>query len=315
MATQTLAMAALLIDDMLVKGVARDIIDINPLFSALPFTSYSGQAIIVNRELALGEVGTLDVGGTITSTMKKAATFTQKAYSATRIIGDAEMDGLVQAQSESAGVDQLAIEIASKAKNVGRIFQLGMFTGTGSRPAMNSLHSMVDATQYVSMGTAATGYTVNFVRLDTLLNLVKSKDGTVDWILMSPRTMISYKALLRTLGGTPADWVVTLPDGRKTIGYESIPIFKSEFMPTTETLNGAGLTGGSFSSVWAGVWDDGSAKIGLSGIYPASRPMGIDTEYVGKKADMDEDIYRIKWYANLALFNRKGLARMPSINN
>jgi hypothetical protein len=310
MATQTLAMAKLLINDEIVSGVAQDIIDVNPIFAALPFTGYEGQAIIVNRELTLGDASTYSIGGTITS--KTAATFTRTTFAATKIIGDAEMDSLVQATSMGGGVDQLAIEISSKAKNVGRLFQLGMFTGTGSTPVMNSLPSLCAATQFT---TASTTQTIEFALLDELLDLVKAKDGQVDFIIMPPRTMRSYRALLRDLGGTPGDWVMTMPDGRKVMGYEGIPIFKSDFCKIVETANGAAITGGALTSVWAGVWDDGSNKVGLAAIHPVSVPAGIVTEYIGKKTDKDEEIWRVKWYTNVALFNRKGLARLTSISD
>ena len=56
MATQTMAEAARLINNEIVRGIAEDIITINPIFSYMPFVGYEGQAIIVNRELALGVV-------------------------------------------------------------------------------------------------------------------------------------------------------------------------------------------------------------------------------------------------------------------
>jgi hypothetical protein len=49
-----LAQAALLINDEIVRGVAEDIITVNPIFSYMPFYGYEGQAIVVNRELTLG---------------------------------------------------------------------------------------------------------------------------------------------------------------------------------------------------------------------------------------------------------------------
>ena len=127
--------------------------------------------------------------------------------------------------------------------------------------------------------------------------------------------MRAYKVLLRALGGTAADWVVTLPDGRTTIGYEGIPIFKNDFMPVTETANGAALTGGALTSVWAGCFDDGSRKIGVSGIYPEGVPAGVQVEYIGGQENKDSKIWRVKQYANFASFNRRGLARLTSINN
>lgn len=310
MASQTLAEAGKLTNDMIVQGVIADIIDVNPMFSVLPFAGYSGQAIVCNRETALGDAGLFAVDAAITA--KAAATFTQYTFTSTKLIGDVEMDGLVQAQNASAGVDQLAIEIGSKAKSIARLFQTGMATGDGISPNMNSLHSMVDSGQYT---TASAGQALSFALLDEMLDLVLSKDGETDWIMMPARTMRSYKVLLRALGGVPGDWVINLPDGRTTIGYESIPVFKNTFLSVVETANGAALGGGALTSVWAGNWDDGSQKVGVSAIHPESVPGGIVVESIGKQEAKDNEIVRVKQYANFASFNRKGIARLPSINN
>lgn len=310
MASQTLAEAGKLTNDMIVQGVIADIIDVNPMYAVLPFSGYTGQAIVCNREDALGDAGVFAVDAAITA--KAAATFTQYTFTATKLIGDVEMDGLVQAQNASAGVDQLAVEIGSKAKTIARLFQTGMATGTGVSPQMNSLHSMVDSGQFT---TASAGQALSFALLDEALDLVLSKDGEVDWIMMPSRTMRSYKVLLRALGGTPGDWVITLPDGRTTIGYEGIPVFKNTFLSVVETANGAALAGGALTSCWVGNWDDGSQKVGVSGIHPASVPGGIMVESIGKQEAKDNEIVRVKQYANFASFNRKGIARLTSINN
>lgn len=312
MATQTLAQSALLIHDEIVQGVAEDFISVNPLYDILPFTGYEGQGLIVNRELTLGPTEVAAVGATITATAKTASTFTQKVFRATKLIGDAEMDGLVQAQSSGAGVDQIGLEIALKAKSLGRLFQTGMATGSGSTPQMNSFHSLCDATQYT---TAATTQVLTFLLLDELLDLVLAKDGQVDWIMMPARTIRAYKVLLRALGGTPADWVVELPGGRKVISYESIPIFRNDYLSVVETSNGAAITGGALTSVWAGCFDDGSNKVGIAGVHPIAVPAGIMVEPVGAKEHKDVSIWRVKQYANLGLFNRKGLARLTSISD
>jgi hypothetical protein len=311
MTTQSLAEAGRLVNDQIVRGVAEDIISINPIYSVIPFTPYQGQGLIIPRELVLGGSGYGAVGTALTSTQKAAATYTVKTVTSVKLIGDAEMDGLVQVQSMSAGVDQVALEIGSKSKSIGRLFQQGMATGTGSGQ-MRSFASECDSEQFC---TASSTRTIAFVLLDELLDLVKSKDGMVDFIIMPARTIRSYKALLRDLGGTPADWVVTLPDGRTTIGYEGIPIFKNEYLSTVETANGAALTGGALTSVYAGVWDDGSGKIGCSAIYPAGAAAGIVVEYIGYKENYDEQIWRVKWYTNFVCFNRRGLSRLASISD
>ena len=312
MATQTLAEAAKLINNEIAAGVAEDIITTNPVYNVIPWTGYEGQAILVNRENALGDAQVLAVGGTITA--KAAATFTQVPFSATTIIGDAEMNGLVAAQSSGAGVDQLAIEISSKAKSVGRLIQTGIATGTGTAPQMNSLHSLVDSGQYT---TASAGQALSLGLLDELLNLVKAKDGEVDWIMMPARTLRAYKALVRSLGGVTETMAFTMPNGttRNVSVYEGVPIFQNDYLSVTETANGAALTGGALTSVYAGVWDDGSNKVGVSLIHPIAIPAGIQVENVGAAEAKDEQIVRIKAYANFASFNRRGIARLTSINN
>ena len=137
MATQTLAEAAKLINNEIVQGVALDIITTNPIWQVMPWTGYDGQAIVVNSETTEGDSQHLAVGGTITA--KAAAAFTQNTYSAVTTIGDAELNGLVAAQSASAGVDQMAVEVSSKARSVGRKLQTGIAQGDGASPNLEGI--------------------------------------------------------------------------------------------------------------------------------------------------------------------------------
>jgi hypothetical protein len=282
------------------------------MWAAMPWTGYEGQAILVNRENALGDAQHLAVGGAITA--KAAATFTQITFSATTTIGDAEINGLVAAQSSGAGVDQLAIEISSKAKSVGRLLQTGIASGTGVSPQLNSLHTLCDAGQFTA---ASAGQAITLLLMDQLLDLVKSKDGQVDWIMMPARTLRSYKALVRSLGGITETMAYTMPNGttRNVSVYEGVPIFQNDYLSVVETANGAALAGGALTSVFAGCWDDGSNKVGVSMIHPIAVPAGIQIEQVGVAETKDEVLTRVKSYSNFALFNRKGMARLTSINN
>ncbi len=312
MATQTLAEAQKLINNEIISGVAEDIITTSPIWQAMPWTSYSGQAMLVNREDALGDAQHLAVGGTITA--KAAATFTQVPFTAVTTIGDAELNGLVAAQSNSAGVDQMATEISSKAKSVGRLLQTGIAQGTGSSPQLNSLHTLVDATQYT---TASATQVLSLALLDELLDLVKAKDGEVDWIMMPSRTLRSYKVLIRALGGVDETIAFTMPNGttRNVSVYEGVPIFQNDYLSIAETANGAALTTGALTSVYAGCWDDGSQKVGVSMIHPEGVEAGIAVENIGAAEAKDEMIMRVKSYSNFAQFNRRGTARLTSISN
>lgn len=313
MASQTLAQAGLFVNDEIVSGVVETIVSVNPIYAVLPFTPYDGQAIIVNKEVTLGTSEVKAVDTTITATA--AATFTQATFTATRLVGQVDLDNLVQAQSTGGGVDQLAIEVASKAKSIARLFQTGMATGTGTSPQMNSLHSLCASTQYTTATGGTTSQALSFALLDELLDLVKSRDGEVDWMMMAARTMRSYKILLRALGGVAMDEVITLPDGRKVIGYETIPIFKNEYLSVAETADGAALTGGAMASVWAGNFDDGSGRVGISGIHPSSVPAGIQIVPVGQMETKDSTMLRLVQYTNFVNFSDLGLARLTSISN
>jgi hypothetical protein len=310
MASQTLAEAKKLINNDLVTGVVEDIISVNPIFDYLPFNGYEGQGFIVNRENALGTAGMYGVGDTITH--KTAATFTTYTFTATKLIGDAELDGLVIASSQGAGVDQVAIEVSSKAKSIGRLFQTGMATGDAAGANMNSFHTLCDASQFT---TASAGQALSFALLDELMDLVLAKDGQVDFITMSKKTLRSYKVLVRAMGGNDLDMIVNDKTGRPVIGYNGVPIFRNDYITNTETANGAALTTGALTSVYAGCFDDGSNKLGIAGIHPISVPAGVVVEPVGAMESADTMIYRVKQYANLASFNRRGLARLTSINN
>lgn len=312
MTTQTLAEAQKLIQNDLISGVVEDIITTNPVWQVMPWTSYTGQAVIVNREATLGNAQHLAVGGTITA--KAPSAVVQDTFTAVTTIGDAELNGLVAAQSASAGVNQMAVEVSSKAKSVGRLLQTGVAQGDGTSPNLHSLPEQVDASQYT---TVSAGQALSFELLDELLDLVKAKDGEVDFIMMPGRTLRAYRTLVRALGGVNETIAFDMGNGRtrNVDVYNDIPMFQNDYLSITETANGAALTGGALTSVYAGCWDDGTSKIGIAMIHPAGTSMGFDVTMVGESETKDESIARVKSYSNFVSFNRRGLARLPSINN
>ena len=311
MASQTLAQAKLHINNEIVSGVIEDIITTNPIWSLLPWQGYAGQAILVNREATLGDAQHLAIGGTITA--KAASTAIQVPYTAVTTIGDAEMNGLVQAQSLSGGIDQLMAEVSSKAKSVGRLLQTGMASGTGTSPQLHSYHTLTDASQYT---TASIGQALSFELLDELLDLVKAKDGEVDYLVANGVQLRKYRTLVRALGGVNETMAFDMGNGRsRNIDvYNGVPIFQNDYIGSTETANGAALTAGALTSIYAGCFDDGSMKIGQSMIHPDGIPVGIQVDQVGLAESKDESITRVKSYSNFVNFNRRGLARLTSLS-
>jgi hypothetical protein len=306
MPSVTLAESAKLAQNELVAGVIETIITVNRMFQVLPFDGIDGNAVAYNRENALGDVQSLGVGGTITA--KAAATFTQVTSTLTTIIGDAEVNGLIQATRSGDGTDQTAVQIASKAKSAGRSYQDQFINGTGSADQFSGLLLLCAAGQTISGGT--NGKNLAFGDLDTIHDLVTDKDGTVDYFAMNARTLRSYMALLRGLGGATINDVVTLPSGQTVDAYRQIPIFRNDYIPINQTKG----TSTTATTVFAGTLDDGSRTTGIAGL-TASNAAGVWVKDVGESETKDESIHRVGWYCGLALFSQKGLAMQDGIND
>lgn len=307
MASVTLTESAKLAQDELVAGVIENVITVNEMFDLLPFDGIDGNALAYNRENVLGDVQVAGVGTTITA--KNPATFTHVTSTLTTIIGDAEVNGLIQATRSGDGNDQTAVQVASKAKSAGRKYQDQLINGDGTGNTFTGLMGLVAAGQTIGAGNAAAnGAALSFEDLDALIDLVTDKDGQVDYIMMHGRTRRKYLALLRALGGTSPGDIYTMPSGRQVPAYRGIPIFRNDWIPINQTQG----TSVNATSVFAGTFDDGSRTHGIAGLTAATEA-GIKVKYVGEKEDADESITRITWYCGLALFSEKGLAMLEGV--
>lgn len=310
MSSVTLAESAKLAQDELVAGVIENIITVNRMYDVLPFDGIDGNSLAYNRENALGDVIMAGVGTTFTSAAagKAPATFTKVNSNLTTIMGDAEVNGLIQATRSGDGNDQTSVQIASKAKSAGRQFQDQMINGDGTGNNMTGLINLVATGQKATTGT--NGSALSFDILDNLVDLVTDKDGTVDYLTMHARTIRSYKALLRGLGGASVNEVIELPSGAEVPAYSGVPIFRNDYIPTNQTKG----TGTALTTIFAGTLDDGSRTHGIAGL-TAVNAAGIQVVPVGEKEDSDDYIWRVKWYCGVALFSEKGLAAADGITN
>lgn len=306
MASVTLVESAKLALDDLVAGVIENVITVNRMYEMIPFDGIAGNALAYNRENALGDVQVAGVDTTITA--KAPATFTKVTSELTTIIGDAEVNGLIQATRSSDGNDQTAIQVASKAKSCGRKFQDMLINGTGANDEFEGLINLVAGGQTLSNGTD--GDALSFEKLDELMDTVTDKDGEVDYLTMHARTLRSFNALLRGLGGASIGDVVTLPSGAEVPAYRGVPIFRNDYIPTNQTVGSST----NCTTVFAGTFDDGSRTHGIAGL-TAEEAAGIQVEDVGPAETKDNYITRVKWYCGLALFSEKGLAALPGVTN
>ena len=314
MASVTLVESAKLAQDDLVAGVIENIITVNQMFQSMPFDGIEGNSIKYNRENALGGVGVTGIGTVFdqgtdrnpipgeTAGIKAAATFTEVFSGLTTIVGDAEVNGLIQATRSGDGNDQTAVQIASKSKHAGRLYQHMLINGTGASDQFDGLINLCASGQ-TRPWVVTNGDPLVLAILDELMDLVTVKDGMVDWFTMHARERRTYRTLLRALGGAAIMEVVQLPGGEEIMAYSGVPIFRNDYIPIDQTADAST----DATTIFAGTFDDGSRSNGLAGL-TADQASGVRVVDVGESETKDERIWRVKWYAGMALFSEKALA-------
>jgi len=313
MASVTLLESAKLAQNELISGVIENVITVNRLFDVLPFDAIDGNALAYNRENVLGAVIVSGIDDDLTQVQggaaKQPATFTQVTSSLTTLIGDAEVNGLIQATRSGDGNDQRAVQVASKAKSCGRQYQNLLINGTGTGNQFPGLIVLCDSTQIVP-AVGGNGDSLSFTLLDNLMDLVTDKDGQVDYFTMNARTIRSYYALLRAQGGAQIGETMDLPSGATVPAYRGTGIFRNDWIPINQTTGSSTST----TSIFAGTLDDGSRSMGIAGL-TAANAAGIQVVDVGESEFRDNTITRVKWYSGLALFSARGLAMATGITN
>jgi len=224
--TTTLGGQAVISNDMLVKGIIESISTVNQFYQTLPFKGIHGNALAYNRELVgqdqMDLVSSLDTGAT--SINKESQRFSRHSTELTTIIGDAQVNGLVQAVGSDFH-DATAIQVAAKAKGLGRHYMNMMVNGTavlgGSNhvtgtPAITEVDTFVldvytalaksGVTTYDLSGSGATGKAV------TLANLKVDLDGrgTNDSIVSLLGVTMGAGATAISSAGSSADGSVSV---------------------------------------------------------------------------------------------------------
>lgn len=298
MASITLAEASKLGLNDLAAGVIENIVTVNQMYQFLPFDEIYGNALAYNRENVLGDAQALALGGTITA--KAAPTFTQVTTALTTLVGDAEIDGRLIAQGvgSNAGNDMIAAQIASKSKSVSRLYQSLMIGGDSAVAGQfDGLKKLVSAGQKVAGGA------LSFEKLDELLHKVKSKDGQVDALVMCERDIRALRVLKRALGGA-SDSDRVMVNGISMEAYAGVPVLRNDWIVPA----GSPLA----SDVYAINFDEGGRNNGVAGLVDQFGS-AIGVENVGAMETKDQYIYRVKFYAGLAVFSDLGIAMIEGV--
>jgi len=282
----TLAEAAKLSNDLLVKGVFETVVKASPLLERMPFIEISGNALTYNREASPGTAAFYAVGATWA---EDTPTFTQVTTSLKILGGDADVDNyLRQTRSNIQDIEAVVLEL--KAKAVAHKFEETAITGDSAVDpnAFDGLRTLVGTGfQAVSMGT--NGATLTLAKLDEMLDL----------IIMSRRSRRKLNELRRT-ASSQIEGVVN-EFGRWVELYNGIPIAVSDFVPDNETVG----TSTDCSSIYAVAFGE-DGLVGLTNGW-------IQVERVGSLETRDATRNRVKWYCGLALFSTLKVARLYGV--
>lgn len=286
--------------NQLVSGVIDEIIERDDLFSILPFTPIQGKAYVYNREKTLGDADFLDPNDPIA---ESAAEFTEVTAKLRILAGDVDIDKFLQSTMSDTN-NQMAIQIAKKAKTVGRKFHQTLATGnaTTNTKSFDGLPRLVTAPQTIDVG--ANGNALTLAMLDELCDAIPNG---ADAIVMRRGTIRAYRSLLRATYGTDAVMQQLENFGRPMLTHNGIPIIMNEFLAGNEAKG----TKSDTTSVYALRLNE---LDGLHGIYGGG-DAGIVVENIGTVQNKDATRIRLKWYCGLALKSTKSIARLQGVTN
>lgn len=297
----------------LVKGVIETLYTTDQFYTVLPFKGIDGNALQYTRENIASEdalVNSVAIGGTIPATQ---AEYTSHTATLTTLAGDAIVNGLTMA-TQSSWNNQMAVQVAAKTKIIGRKYQNLMVNGAGAGADFKGLKQFVIENTTGTMNIrganpntddVTTGNVIiSFDMLDQLIDGVTDKGGAVDYLMMNSADLRAVNALLRGAGGAGLNETRNLPNGQAIHTYRGVPMFRNDFM--VNDFDDGHLDGANNGLIYAGVVDDGSMTMGISGL-TASKDAGVAIEKVGTSETRDEKITRVKWYTGFALFSERGL--------
>lgn len=307
MPSLTLVESAKIQQNPLISGVIESIVTVNQMYSVLPFDQIVGNALLYTRENAIAGVAPIGIGGgsnTIPAGAKTNATFTPVTTPLKALIGDALVDHFIET-TMSNNNDQKGVQIASKAKGLGREYQRQLILGDSAVDPLefDGLSKLMPVAQTLELAAAA----LTFEVLDEAISLVKAKDGAVDFMAAPDIAIRKYMSLLRAAGGATINEVKTMPDGTQIMLYRGIPIFRNDWIPVASP-GGAVRT----TDIYLGCLDDGSRKVGIAGL-TSNVQSGIFVTGVGEAEATNDTITRLRFYASMAIFSELGVAKINDV--
>jgi hypothetical protein len=308
----TLADAAKLSRNALVKGIIETIITESDVLKYLPFMGLTGASLkLATESTTLGGASWYTVGDTWTEGTSDIATVTESLYA---LGGDADVDNFLN-QTYNDTNNLRAEIVAKKVKQMAYSFNDNFFNGDNSVNSkqwsgLKKRCGTVNTGAPGALGYTATvraasnganGNTPTLAVIDEFVDAIKP--GRPDVLFMSKRSRRTLSALKRASGSgvleTGADSF-----GRRVVMYDGIPIAVDENLVDTETQG----TSVDCSSIYAVKF---GFEVGVMGLYNGpDASLGLAAEPIGRLETKDAWRTRVKWYCGLVNFRNYSIARL-----
>jgi hypothetical protein len=285
----------------LIAGVVEEIIDRDELYALMPFTKTIGKAYVYNREVSLSEGQFIGVNQPVPEGAGVVAEVTTKLRI---LIGDVDVDKFLDGTMDDTN-SQKAVQIAMKAKGIGRAFRRVLISGDNSvnDKEFDGINKLVVDTG-MELSVATNGAALNLTILDELKDFIPNGP---DAYMMRSGTLRALKSLLRAAGGNTAEMFQIENFGRTIPSFDGIPIIVNDFIPK-------GVAHGSATDTCSIYALRLNEMDGLHGLYGGENA-GVSIEDLGTVQDKDATRTRLKWYCGLALKSTQSLGAIRGITN
>lgn len=282
------------------RGVIEEIITHDDVFQIIPFVKTDGKAYVYNRENTESQGTFLDPNDAV---VEEAVTFTNVVATLKILAGDVDVDKFLS-ETMSDTNEQLAIQIALKAKGLGRKWSDTFINGDegGSPKEFDGIGNLVTVGQTLT-GAGANGDSLTLSFLDQLEDEVPNGP---DAFIMNGIAIRQYRNLLRTVGGgTDANMLQLKNFDRPMLTHNGIPILKNDFVNADETKG----TKTDCMSIYAVRFNE---QDGVHAIFGGASA-GIRVENIGTVQNKDAWRVRLKWYSGLVLKSTRSLAKFEGL--
>lgn len=282
------------------RGVIEEIIDKDELFALLPFVEAKDEVYSYVREKTVAQGAWF---GAYDDLEESASEFDPVSVKLKRLAGQVDIDNFMD-EVQSNLNNQVAIQIAAKAKGMGRQFRNVLVNGNASTAPLtfDGVKTLTPASQTLDAGV--NGASLSYAMLDELKDAVKLGANV---IMMRQGTWRALRALNRTMGGNVAESMMIENFGQPVKAYDGTPVIINDFLPNDEVQG----TNSNTTSIYAMRLNEAD---GFHGIFGGAAA-GMRMERIGVLENKDATRWRMKWYVAAALKATHAVSRVKGVTN